>query len=173
MIDWTLAQSTADRLTPAGPEMSAAEVSEVVAELRSAAVIAQEPQGRRRRRPAGRAALLRRCRQPLLPDLQPQQEEPHARPEAPGRPGRLPPPGGRRRKLHRRLTGWIECAGWRRRLGIGWHRRFRRHARCWYGCRLGGSGGRGAGAERQNEAPKQEPHTEADHVRPSPVRRGR
>ncbi|NLC98852.1 MAG: coenzyme F420 biosynthesis-associated protein, partial [Actinomycetales bacterium] len=43
MIDWTLAQSTADRLTPAGPEMSAAEVSEVVAELRSAAVIAQEP----------------------------------------------------------------------------------------------------------------------------------
>lgn len=43
MIDWSLAQSTANRLTPAGPDMSAAEVSEVVAELRSAAVIAQTP----------------------------------------------------------------------------------------------------------------------------------
>lgn len=43
MIDWTLAQSTANRLTPAGPELSAAQVSEVVAELRSAASIAQKP----------------------------------------------------------------------------------------------------------------------------------
>lgn len=43
MIDWTLAQSTADRLTPAGPDLSAMEASEVVAELRAAAAIAQSP----------------------------------------------------------------------------------------------------------------------------------
>lgn len=43
MIDWTFAQSTANRLTPAGPDLSAGEVSEVVAELRSAAQIAQQP----------------------------------------------------------------------------------------------------------------------------------
>ena len=47
----------------------------------------REPQGRRRRRPQRRPALLRRRGQPLLPDLQPQQEEPHARPEASRRAG--------------------------------------------------------------------------------------
>ncbi len=43
MIDWTTAQATANRLTPAGPDLTAAEVSDVVAELREAAQIAQQP----------------------------------------------------------------------------------------------------------------------------------
>lgn len=43
MIDWTFARATAQRLTPPGPELSAAEVLDVVAELRESAQHAQQP----------------------------------------------------------------------------------------------------------------------------------
>ncbi len=43
MIDWKLAQSTATRLTKPGPELSAAEVAEAVAELREGAARSEGP----------------------------------------------------------------------------------------------------------------------------------
>ncbi|MCW2770826.1 MAG: coenzyme biosynthesis-associated protein [Aeromicrobium sp.] len=43
MIDWKLAQSTAARLSKPGPEVSAAEVAEAVAELREGAARSQAP----------------------------------------------------------------------------------------------------------------------------------
>ncbi len=43
MIDWKLALSTATRLTKPGPEMSAAEVAEAVAELREGAARSEAP----------------------------------------------------------------------------------------------------------------------------------
>lgn len=43
MIDWTFAFATAQRLAPSGPELSAAEITEVVDELRNAAQIAEAP----------------------------------------------------------------------------------------------------------------------------------
>ena len=43
MIDWDFALKTAERLVPPGPGMSAAEVDDVVAELRTAAAEAEQP----------------------------------------------------------------------------------------------------------------------------------
>jgi len=43
MIDWDFALKTAQRLVPPGPELSTAEVDDVVAELRTAAAEAEQP----------------------------------------------------------------------------------------------------------------------------------
>jgi len=43
MIDWTFARSTAARLVPPGPQVSAAEVAEAVAELREGAARSEAP----------------------------------------------------------------------------------------------------------------------------------
>ena len=43
MIDWDVALKTAERLVPPGPALSAAEVDDVVADLRAAAAEAEQP----------------------------------------------------------------------------------------------------------------------------------
>jgi coenzyme F420 biosynthesis associated uncharacterized protein len=43
MIDWDFALKTAERLVPPGPDMSATEVDDVIADLRTAAVEAERP----------------------------------------------------------------------------------------------------------------------------------